>query len=189
MDVPCEVALERNRRRVEEQRVPDRVVLDMHERFERPRPDKYTWERNTLVVNGHDVDWMHEGEEHARICQQTYQDLLEMWKHASPPPTSNAERLDMQERSRTGNRESAAHVVDLRARKIVSETLQEVSTAHRRELALSLANAKRELLSTLEGEDWDATCIEMSLSAFRDTCKHLVARPSVVQLQGSDVQS
>mmetsp|Transcript_1186 Transcript_1186/g.7749 ORF Transcript_1186/g.7749 Transcript_1186/m.7749 type:complete len:365 (+) Transcript_1186:2555-3649(+) len=189
VDVPCEVALERNRRRVEEQRVPDQVVLDMHERFERPKPDKYTWEQNTLVVKGHDVDWMHEGEEHARICQQTYQALLEMWKHASPPPTSNAERLDMQERSRMGNRESAAHVVDLRARKIVSETLQEVSRAHRRELAISLANAKRELLSTLEDQDWDAMRIEPSLSAFRDTCKHLLARPSVVLLQGSDVQS
>lgn len=181
VDVPWDVASKRNRGRVEDRRVPDDVVLDMHERFERPRPEKHAWERNTIVVKGNHVEWMHDAEEHAQVCQRTYRALLEAWEHASPPPMSVAERKDMQERSRKGNLESKAHAFDLRARKIVSETLQEVSPEDRRDLALSLANAKRELLAEVEDEGWDAIGVERRLSRFRDTCKRVLSQ----QLHGS----
>jgi tRNA uridine 5-carbamoylmethylation protein Kti12 len=49
-----EEALRRNAQRLEKDRVPENVVIDMWEKFEQPNSKKFHWEKNTIYFDTED---------------------------------------------------------------------------------------------------------------------------------------
>jgi L-seryl-tRNA(Sec) kinase len=101
-------AIELNARRVGDQVVPVKTIEEMNSKLERPDPDKFKWEKHSIILNtAYGIDM-------GSVAQK----LIELWHYPIPsiPITNIEENTKMKQE----NEKNLLHQADLRLRKLIS---------------------------------------------------------------------
>uniref|UniRef100_A0A8D0BL59 Phosphoseryl-tRNA kinase n=1 Tax=Salvator merianae TaxID=96440 RepID=A0A8D0BL59_SALMN len=141
LDCQTEVCLERNCQR--NQPLPEEIIYAMLQKIEAPNPEKYTWEQNSLILNG------------AELSLEDNLQVFDLLSTALENPVKRLEEnLELKEMDRTICATSVLHQADQTIRQAVSQAMKNakgsnLSPSAMKNLAEELSKLKLEFLEDL----------------------------------------
>lgn len=163
-------ALNRNSQRPPGSQIPEHVIAKAATSFEDPRYSSCEWDRNTIVI---------ENESFEADLSSVWHQILYAWREPAPKLFDHEAERRRVDRARVATANDSIHQLDLRMRRMLSQTLTLASTSTAKASMAAQLNVKRRSLlelareridSGLDDSDKIVACIE---SIFNDECRNL----------------